>query len=177
MGVNDLDRREKGTIAFALLFLALALFMVFYVPNTWGKRYHGARQRVADKQQELQLAHLEKLEEEERVRSQEELLAILQARDPRFELFSFVNRIAGETGLSGRARLENREASRRPRGFPENHPLVDLELSGVSLEELIDLLYKVRSSNNLVAVYKLEIEPMLRDQGLHCDITFVSVKV
>lgn len=174
MGMNDLDKRERGTIFFAVLFLLLAVFMLFYVPNSWGKRYQQAKQRLAQKQQELQLAQLEKLEEEERVQRQEKMLAILNARDPRFDLFAFVNRVVLETGLKERARLEN---GRRPRGFSEKHPLVDLELTGVSLEELISLLHAVRNSNNLVAVYKMEVAPVLKQQGLHCEITFVSVKV
>lgn len=174
MGVNDLDKRDKSTIFFAALFLLLALFMLFYVPGSWGKRYKAAKAQVAQKQQELQLAQLERVDEEERVRSQEKLLAILKARDPRFDLFPFIDRMVEETGLRGRAKQEN---GRRPRGLSNNHPLVDLELSGVSLKELIELLYKIRSSNSLVAVYTLNVEPMLRDQGLKCEITFVSVKV
>lgn len=174
MGLNELDKRERGTVFFAVLFLLLAVFMLFYVPGTWGKRYQQARERVTQKQQELQLAQLEKLEEEERVQRQEKMLAILNARDPRFDLFSFINRVVGEAGLKERARLEN---GRRPRGFSEKHPLVDLELTGVSLEELIDLLHAVRNSNNLVAVYKMDLEPVTKQQGLHCEITFVSVTV
>lgn len=174
MGMNDLDKRERGTVIFAVIFLLLAVFMLFYVPNSWGKRYKQAKQRLAQKQQELQLAQLEKLDEEERVQSQEQLLRILNARDPQFGLFPFVNRVVAETGLSDRAVLKD---GRRPRTLSENHPLVDLQLSGVSLEELINLLYKIRGSNSLVAVYKMEIRPMVREQGLECDITFVSVKV
>jgi hypothetical protein len=174
MGLNDLDKRERGSVILAIIFLLLALSMLFVVPNTLGKRYQQARQRLADKQQELQLAQLTKLEEEERVRSQEQLLRILEARDPQFGLFPFVNRMVTETGLGDRAVLKD---GRRPRGLSENHPLVDLQMSGVSLEELIELLYKIRGSNSLVAVYKMEVRPMVREQGLECDITFVSVKV
>ena len=93
MGMNDLDKRERGTIFFAVLFLLLAVFMLFYVPNSWGKRYQQAKQRLAQKQQELQLAQLEKLEEEERVQRQEKMLAILNARDPRFDPDNLVREI------------------------------------------------------------------------------------
>jgi len=174
MGLNDLDKRERGTVFFAALFLLLAAFMLFYVPGTWGNRFQQAKQRVAEKQQELQLAQLEKMEEVERVERQESMLAILNARDPRFDLFSFINRSVGEAGLKERARLEN---GRRPRGFSEKHPLVDLELTGVSLEELVNFLHAVRNSNNLVAVYKMALEPTPREQGLRCEITFVTVTV
>lgn len=174
MAMSDLDKRDKSTLFFAGLFVLLALFMVFYVPNSWGRRYQEARAELTQKHQELQLAQLEKLEEEERVKSQEELLAILNARDPRFDLFPFINRVVEENGLTDRAKLEN---GRRPRGLSNNHPLVELELSGVSLEELIGFLYKIRSSNSLVAIYTMDVEPELREQGLRCKITFISVKV
>lgn len=177
MGMNELDKRERGTVFFAFLFLLLAIFMLIYVPNSWGDRYRQAKQRVEDQQQHLQLARLEKREEEVRVESQEQLLEILNARGDRFDLFPFINRVVGETGLSERARLENPSGRRRPANISDKHPLVDLELSGVTLEEIVELLYAIRGSDNLVAVYKMEIEPMPRDQGLHCEITFVSVKV
>lgn len=172
MGMNELDKRERGTIFFAVLFLLLALFMLFYVPNSWGKRYKDAKQSVAQKQQELKLKQLEKIEEEERVQRQEQMLQILQAREPRFNLFSFITRVVGETGLRERAVVQD---ARRPRDLSEKHPLVDLELTGVSLQELIDLLYAVRKSNNLVAIYKMEVSPVVREQGLQAEITFVSV--
>ena len=176
MGANDLDKREKGTVIFAALFLVLALFMAFYVPNSWGKRYKAAKAKLAQKEQELQLARLDKITEEERVHSQQQLLEQLEARGATFSLFPFVNGVVSEVGLSDRAKLANAKSARTRKKWPK-HPMVDLELNGVSLKEVVDLLYKIRSSKNLVTVYTLEMEPAVRDKGLRCEITFVSVKV
>ncbi|MCF6283818.1 MAG: hypothetical protein L3K26_01310 [Candidatus Hydrogenedentes bacterium] len=176
MGANDLDKREKGTVIFAALFLVLALFMAFYVPNSWGKRYKAAKAQLAQKEQELQLARLDKITEEERVHSQQLLLEQLEARGSTFSLFPFVNSMVSEAGLSERAKLGNATSARNRRKWPK-HPMVELELTGVSLEEVVDLLYKIRSSKNLVSIYTLEMEPAVRDKGLRCEITFVSVKV
>ena len=176
MGTNDLDSREKGTLIFAVLFLLLAVFMAFYVPNSWGKRYKAAKSLMKQKQGELQLAQVDKLTEEERVRSQQELLQLLEARGAGFDLFSFVSGVMQETGLGERGKLGTDQSARNRKQWPR-HPMVELELTGVSLEEVVGLLYKIRSSNNLVAVYKMEMEPAIRDKGLRCEITFVSVKV
>lgn len=174
MGMNDLDGREKGTLVFAVLFLILAIFMAVYVPGTWGKKYKDARNLLRQKQQELQLAQLDKLAEEERVRSQQQLLEQLNARGGNFSLFPFVNSMVNEAGLSDRAKLGNDQSARNRNQWPR-HPMVELELTGVSLTDIVDLLYKIRGSKNLVAIYKMELEPAVRDRGLRCEITFVSV--
>lgn len=174
MGANDLDKRDKGTLLFAGLFLLLALFMAVYVPMSLGKRYSAAKDQLEQKQQELQLARLDLLAEEDRVRRQEKLLAVLNARDPRFDLFSFVNGALKETKLNDRAKLEIAPTTRNS---SPNHPMVELELTGVSLEEVIELFYKVGGSKNLIAVHKMAIEPAVRNRGLKCEVTFVTLKV
>lgn len=174
MGASELDKRDKGTLFFAALFVLLALFMAVYVPTSLGKRYKSAKSDLAQKQQELQLAKLDLISEQERVQSQEKLLAVLNARDPRFDLFSFVNNALKEGKLSDRAKLE---ISPTTRTSSPNHPMVDLELNGVSLEELIELFYKVGGSNNLISVHKMNIEPAVRDRGLKCSVVFVTLKV
>jgi len=174
MGTNDLDTREKGTLVFAALFLALTLFMAVYVPNTWGKRHAAAQSQLNQKKQELQLAQVEKLAEEARVASQQQLLELLDARGASFSLFPFINGMVSEAGLSERAKLGNDQSARNRQQWPK-HPMVELELNGVSLDELVDLLYKIRSSNNLVSIFKMEMEPAVRDRGLRCTITFVSI--
>lgn len=175
MGASDLDKRDKGTLLFAGLFVLLALFMAVYVPTSLGKRYTSAQGQLTQKQQELQLAQLELLTEQDRVQSQEKLLAVLNARDPRFDLFSFVNGALKEAKLNDRAKLEI--AATNTRTASPNHPMVELEMTGVSLEELIELFYKVGGSNNLIAVHKMNIEPAVKDRGLKCEITFVTLKV
>jgi len=175
MGTSDLDKRDKGTLLFAGLFVLLALFMAVYVPSTLGKRYRAAQGQLTQKQQELQLARLDLLAEKDRVQRQEKLLAVLNARDPRFDLFSFVNGALKDTALNDRAKLEIAAPNRRTAS--PNHPMVDLELTGISLEELIELFYKVGGSKNLIAVQKMNIEPAVKDRGLKCEISFVTLKV
>jgi hypothetical protein len=175
MGANELDQRDKVTLLFAGLFLVLALFMAVYVPTSLGKRYKDAQGQLSQKQQELQLAQMSLLAEQDRVQSQEKLLAVLNARDPRFDLFSFVNGALKETKLNDRAKLEI--AGSKSRTASPNHPMVELELAGVSLEELIELFYKVGGSNKLIAVHKMSIEPAAKGRGLNCEVTFVTLKV
>ncbi len=50
MGTSDLDKRDKGTLFFAGLFVLLALFMAVYVPSSLGKRYKSAKGQLAQKQ-------------------------------------------------------------------------------------------------------------------------------
>lgn len=174
MGANDLDKRDKGTLFFAGLFVLLALFMAVYVPSSLGARYKSAKSQLAEKRQELQLAQLDLLSEQDRVQSQEKLLAVLNARDPRFDLFSFVNNALKDGKLSDRAKLEIAPATRNS---SPNHPMVRLDMNGVSLEELVEFFYKVGGSNNLIAVNKMSVKPALKDRGLSCEVVFVTLKV
>lgn len=174
MATSDLDKRDKATLLFAAIFMLLALFMAIYVPGTLGKRHQSARAQLEQKEQELQLAQLDLMAEQERVQRQEKLLAILNARDPRFDLFSYVNAAIKEAGLTDRAKLQIAPTTR---SSSPRHPMVELELTSVSLAEVIELFYKVGGSNNLIGVHKMTLEPAEREKGLQCEVTFVTLKV
>lgn len=168
------DRREQLGLICGFVALLMVVFMLAYIPLDPHKRYEDSRQKLTGLQRQLSIIQLLLDEEKQRVQSQEKFMRLLQERDKRFEIFAFMNRVLSETDLLGRAQLETLRSRRL---VSDDQPRVRLQLRGVSLEELINLLHKVYSSENLVVVQKADLRPAANDKGLNCDLTFVTVKV
>jgi hypothetical protein len=168
----QLDKREKLGLFFGGLALLLVLFMLLYIPTGPSKNYAESLRLLEDAREELLFAQIEKIAEEERLRSQEELRALLEKRPANFDFFSFVNNALRKANLTDRAQLENY----RTRQSIAQQPMLNLRLQGVSLEELVDFFHQIYSSGNLVAVYKVDrLRPMANNKGLDCDITLVTL--
>jgi hypothetical protein len=173
-GPADMSPKNRLALLSGGLALLIVLGLAMYIPAGPRKNYVTSSTEVSTLQNELNMAMLMKKEQEMRLQSQEKLMETLKSRPANFDLFSYMSTVLNDSGLTedGRALLENL----RNRRDLENQPAVDLTLSRVSLEELIDLLHKVYTSNNLIAVYKVDrIQPERTGNGLDCKLTLVSL--
>lgn len=97
----------------------------------------------------------------------------VEARDPNFDLYSFTNASLIQLSMDDRARLQS-QGSRFAGGALD---VVQLNLSNVSMEQIIDLLYKLHSSGNLIAMQRLgHLRPMNDGKGLECEIVLMAPK-
>lgn len=97
----------------------------------------------------------------------------VEARDPNFDLYSFTNASLIQLSMNDRARLQS-QGSRFAGGALD---VVQLNLSNVSMEQIIDLLYKLHSSGNLIAMQRLgHLRPMNDGKGLECEIVLMAPK-
>lgn len=97
----------------------------------------------------------------------------VDARDPNFDLYSFTNASLVQLSMDDRARLQS-QGSRFAGGALD---VVQLNLSSVSMEQIIDLLYKLHSSGNLIAMQRLgHLRPMNDGKGLECEIVLMAPK-
>lgn len=171
-----MNPNQRGRIGsyFALLVLLLVFILAVYIP--WGprKNYLRSAENVKDLRNELILAQGSLQEEQVRLKEQEQLMQILDKRDKSFDLFSFVNNLLKETNLISRARLENYRTSRTS----PKQPMVQLQIDGVNLQELIDFLHKVYASGNAVVVYEMErLQAAKNNNGLECYMKLMTVKL
>jgi len=170
----QLDRRDQVTLVCAGLVVMLVLFMAVYLPTGPMKNYREAERALRDAQEQLNMWQMQKQEQLARLESQESFQQRLAARPGNFQLISFLDQMLIETGLKGREELStprDRAARDRP-----NNPMAELQLTGVSLEELVNFLHRVHSSGNLVAVYQINnIGPSRDERGLDLNLTFVTV--
>jgi hypothetical protein len=169
-----LDWRERLALGCGLTALLLVFAMLFYIPTGPKKEFEDAKDAIKRLEGQHQLAQVDLMEAQDRLQSQELFMEQLKGRPARFDLFSFVERTLREKDLMERAELSR---GRPSRNAPANQPMVDLNLSNVSLDELITFLHKVYAENYLVVMYKLNLKPAVRDHGLSCEITFATIKV
>lgn len=173
-GPGDLSPKDRLALLSGGLALLIVLGLALYIPAGPRKNYVASSSEVTRLQNELNMAVLMKKEQEMRLQSQEKLMETLKSRPANFDLFSYMSTVLNDSGLTadGRALLENL----RNRRDLENQPAVDLTLSRVSLEELINLFHKIYTSENLIAVYKVDrIQPERTGNGLDCKLTLVSL--
>lgn len=172
----DLEPRERLALICGVVALLLAVFLLIYIPIGPRAAYVRSAERLEGLQYELQDAQLTKLETQDELDNQKRLIALLDSRPPDFDLYAFIESTCRDMNLraDNRATLQNY----RTRNSSANQPMVQLDLDGVSLEELIDLLYTIYDSRNLIAVYKMdELAPAANGQGLNCSMTLVTLKV
>lgn len=174
MTAPNLDKREQAGMIFGGLGVVCVLFMLAFIPLGPMKNFRESQAQILQAENDLQLARSLKIDEEVRLQSQEAFMQRLKARPANFDFVSFVSQTLRDSDLMGRAQVENY----RTRQSSAVQPMVQCQLQGIRLEELVDLLHRVYASENLVAVFKVDrLEPSPTGKGLDCDLTFVTVKV
>lgn len=170
----NLDFKEKVALFVGVLALILVLILAAYVPMGPRKWYLESQRNLESAKEDLQLQQLFKQEEAERLNRQKALMEKLEGRPADFSLFAYLDALLTTTNLRGRAELE----PYRTKDASPKQPMVQLRLREVSLEELVGFIYEVYGSGNLIAVYKMDyLRPAPAENGLDCDITFVTLAV
>lgn len=172
--MNDLnlDQRDRLTIIFAVTLVICVLGLLWYVPSKPRKDYLGSLSSLQDAELRLQEAQLTKLEEQDRLESQQELMAFLDKRPAGFNFLTFIERKLVEKDLKARSSLEQY----RPRNASPKMPMINLEIENVGLAELVDFFGELYASENLIAMHRLNhLQPARNGKGLSLDITLVTL--
>jgi len=102
-------------------------------------------------------------------RGQEAFKKLVDSRRRGFDLFVYLQELS-RADLPGRVDLKNSVVTSGG-GIAE----VVVTMNGVSIEQFVDFLHKVYSSNNLIAVPRVDYVRLARDQkGLDCRLAFIS---
>jgi len=140
------------------------------------RNYKGTLQQVQQEHEEAQFslsqAALWRSEIVQARSSHDALSEYIDARGGNFNLLTFVNNTLSEHGLIERADFSNARpgVGGVPAGDFEG---VQLHLSGVSMEELIDFLHTLYDSGNLIVLSDLRyLRPADDGQGLDTEMTF-----
>ncbi|NIA15842.1 MAG: hypothetical protein GWP08_17400 [Nitrospiraceae bacterium] len=169
-------RSQHGLLA-CVLAIALVVFMLLFIPTGPLKKYRRSSATLGDLREQLKLTQLTIEAEQERLRSQDQLVDRLNQRSPSFDLWSFLNRCLTETSLNQGhgAELEKVTPRGRSANDTQDVTLVELKLTNLTLNQLVNFLYKVHGSNNLVVMRRLEyLRPAADRRGLECSISFLS---
>ena len=173
MKPNSLDRREQFGLVFGLLGLALVILMALYIPSGPLRRYRQSEANLDALRQSLSGLQLAVSEQEAVLKSQESFMQRLQTRPSSFEFYSFMNALLQQSGFTDRYTLNNAHQQRRA---SPKQPMLDLELTGITLEELVNFLHKIYASENLIVVQRVtNLQPGDDGRGLDCEMTLATV--
>ncbi|MCC6144499.1 MAG: hypothetical protein IT368_11895 [Candidatus Hydrogenedentes bacterium] len=178
MSSGNLDRRERIGLTIGGVAFLFVLALLLYVPLGPRQDYLASKQELLRLQRQLATLQSAKIDEEERLRTQEVLRERLAARPPGFDLLAFLNGALRDSGLTDRYELQ----SGRPPGNANDPGTADLvtaqlRVSGVTLTELLDFLHRVYANQNLIVLYKLDwLRATPNNQGLDLNVTFLTIR-
>lgn len=167
MQLPNLERREK--IVLAVGGLAVAIALVYWVFQGPMQSYKTTKTQLT--QAKTRLAQARQMHGQI-VGSREEsqaLTTLMKGRGASYDLWSSVNRAVQTAQLQDRVQTDSlpRELS--------NASAVKITLTGVSLEELVSLLYEIHSRDSLVVLHAVShLRPARNEQGLDCELILVT---
>ncbi len=161
--MSGLNRRERIFVNSAAVFVVLFLLIRFAVAPLWGQQ---SRLEMALDKKEKTLREI--------LSVQKEVAAINQTiqdagvgpgkRDKDFTLFSFLDGLAGESGVKNSITYMKPSTEESE---TENYrlSLVEMKLEAVNLENLVSYLYKIETSRRMVFVKRLSISRHEKEVG------------
>jgi hypothetical protein len=166
----NLQKRERYIVAVGV---ALALVLVFrFVAEKPLRSYRNSRVAAA--------AATTRLEQARSIRDQivadrsaGDAMKKLLASRGQGDLAAFINRQLAQAGL-----LEDRASWRNSQRFADtaNFDQVDVTLTGVTLDEIVNFLHGIYNGQNVVVAHTMHIEPVVGGTGLTCRIILLSPK-
>jgi hypothetical protein len=96
-------------------------------------------------------------------------LKIIEKADPKFSLFPYIEATVSEV-LGGRDKIASMNPQNKDLGGAYREESVELKLNGVSLEQLVDLMYHIEKGAQPLRLTRLQVKKRARDMGTF-DIT------
>ena len=159
----NLTQREKQTItAGAILFGLIVVFQIFVRPAIG--RLRTLRRVVSDKQQLLGELRA-KSEQYNTISGELEKIRLEMERKPEErKILSFVERIQKDSGLMQKVVYMKPSAMTVKDVYEQN--TIEIKLQSITLDQLIQFLLKIESSEFTIGIRTLEIKCGLRDSAL-----------
>lgn len=157
-----LARREKMVLAAGAAFVFLFLFYQVGVGRAVGYRERLSKRidrEMKDRDRIVDLAaQYVALSERQAGASSR-----FSARPPDFKLFTFLDRLAGEAGI--KPAIQYMKPSVSPlAGSPYKSSTVEMKLSGLSMEQFFNFLYRIESSGSGVSVRRMALSVTGKDE-------------
>lgn len=165
-----LVKRERIMIVCAFAVLASIIFLP--LGRGFARDYERTRRQAEEGVDRLnQIREMRELVLRERS-DRRIIMDRVEARNPNFDLYSFTNASLTQLSMRGNARLQS-----LPRFAGGALDGVQLNLHNVTMRQIIDLLHKLHSSGNLIAMQRLgHLRPMRDGKGLECEIVLLAPK-
>ena len=160
----NLNKREKVVVSAAIVLLSVFILVQLIIMPVIEKR-DTLRNRLDAKKgilAEMKTLRLEYLSIQKKAESSKQGF---ENRVAGFTLFSFLDRLAGETGLKDHIAYM-KPSTTVAEGSGLKISRVEMKLSEITMEDLTSYLFKVETSKNMVMVKRLSITKTEKSSGL-----------
>jgi general secretion pathway protein M len=161
---NKINQRERSILSVAGILLVLFIivqWMIFPILD----HHTQLQQKLIESKQDLNKIALLKADYK-RLTTQADLAKVqIQRRDRNFSLLSFLNDIAGQTGLKNNIVNMKPSTSNRKSSSLQIES-VELKFDDVNMEQLLAFLYRIETSPNLVNIRQISITKQDRKEGV-----------
>jgi general secretion pathway protein M len=160
----NLQRREKMAVAAAAVALAVfVLLQIIVFPFI--DRGDDLRQEIKTKTQ--QLREMQSLQEEfaSLSRYSNDMESGIKKRSQTFTLFSFIEKLAGTSGIKGNI-VYMKPSTSNLKNSSFTLSIVEIKLNALTMEQLTAFLYGIEDSANMVWIRRLSISKSDNNQNL-----------
>ncbi len=164
LNLKKLNRREKYIIYSAGCLVGLLILVHFVVTPFFESRKQMQRSLQTKKGE---LEEMQRLQAEHKALQGKLQVSKIRfsKRDKGFTLFSFLDKLAGRTGIKDRiSYMKPSKTIQKNSNYKISR--VEMKLDDITLEQLTKYLYGVETSKNMVIVKKVSISKKEKKQGL-----------
>ncbi len=161
--LKQLHPREKVILTLGLAAMAITLFAYWVVFPLMDRRERSERQAVVREKELREMAAYQK-EYEQIQKESRHTATLLAKRAPDFSLFSFLDQLAGTTGIKKKIVYMKPSSVRDPEK-QYNLSRVEIKLDDVNLDQISRFLYRIETSPHLINVPRLSIKQTKQEGG------------
>lgn len=160
----NISRREQMFLVLGGCFVLVFLVFLLLIEPVFQKREQ-LGSKITEKRQDLAEMKLMRRELQQLRSRSEEAEQRFSQRPEDFTLFSFMDRLAGETGIKDNISYM-KPGSSRDESSGLKTVSVELKIEDVTLEQLTSYLYQIETSNSMVRIEKLSISRQGEEESL-----------
>ena len=160
---KNITKRERFAVYFAAT--AVGLFVIFqFIITPYVDKEDLLQRQYAAETEKLQKMREFKAEHDASAKSVDLSKINFQNRDKGFTLFSFLDKLSGETGIKDHVTKMIPSNSESKSGTYKISQ-VELKLKSITLKQLTDYLYGIETSKNVMFVKRLTIDQSSKPEG------------
>ena len=151
----QINRREKVAIGIGAAAVCMFILIQFIIVPIFENRSR-LRRSLDDKVQTMERMSILRAEYDTAQQSAATYQARLTKRQKGFTLFSFLDKLAGDTGIKANVSYM-RPSTSAQKNSRYKVSLVEMKLQSVSLDQLLQYLYRIETSPNMVNIRRISI--------------------
>jgi general secretion pathway protein M len=159
-----LARREK-ILVYSALILVIGVVVLQFVIFPFLEERERLNKSVSYKTKALKEIYLLKSEFDSVQQKANEAKAKMARRHTNFSLYSFLEKVASETGLKTHVEKMQDNSPKEDKDSPYKVASVEMKLKNLTMDQLSPFLYKIEKSRNNLTIGKIVITEQKKNHG------------